>query len=488
MSLVAALITNADDAGAPALVGQPTAYQCLQTEDDDSSYVQFGSAGSVSCAFTDLPAALGVSSLSVTCRYKFIGSASDQQTRMYAILGGVSYYSSWTTSQSASYTQLQQTWTVSPATGVAWTPAEINAAKFGIEYGTAGGESIRYTFLGVSVTYTPVPPTVDVSRHVASVRLWLQKHPEMFGRFRGNLDLLTVPMLGAVDLEHVAGPHATDDGWEQESWQRRPFEVHGRSIDLNSMTVTLKIKDHQRIRCLLRDLAWSDKASGSLGDGIAKFATPGATAHFSRASEHTFTNPVGESETVPVDTPAYGQYGLWILPASGGRAANRYYWTNNSGKRTLNAAQGSFGCEVRLEAVSGAVNQTVAYCYHDASNWWWVYWDGANGRWVFEIRQAASTYRAIKSASPSSGTVYQIGARWTGANGELDVDPYTLSIWVDRVKGTDVVAGGAMAEQASSNFDFGTKAAADTDDLNGAIRKIHSFQYVMTDTEMARPL
>jgi len=491
MSSTATLVPNADDTftgASKTLVGAATSWQCLLSADGDTTYVQFGTAGTVSCAMGDMPAALAVASVVVNCQYKFTGAPSDQQTRMWLDIGGVKYYSSLVNSQSSAYANLSNTWTTNPATSAAWTPAAVNSAKAGIEYSTATSESIRYTYLWIDVTYTPLPPTVDVTRHVGSVSLWLKKRPEAFLQFDGNLDLLNLNLLDMADVEHTAGPHATDLGWEDEVWQRRPFSVHSMSIDLNSMTVSAKLKDQRPIRCLLRDLAWSDKASGSLGDGIARFATPGATWSFTRASEHTFTNPVGESETVPVDTAAYGSGGLYMLSSSGGRAAPRYYVTNNSGKRTLNAAQGSFVCEVNLAAVSGAANQAVAYCYHDASNWWYLYWDGPNARWVFEVRQAGSTYRATKSATPSSATWYQIGARWTGSNGELGASPYTLSVWVDRVKGTDAVAGGAMTEAASSNFDFGSKAAAGTEQLNGQIRKIHSFQEVMNDTEMARQI
>jgi hypothetical protein len=420
--------------------------------------------------------------------YKFIGAATAQQSRLFVVVSGVSYYGAYQNSISATYVTLTETWSLNPATSLPWTQAQINAIGIGVEYSSSLAESIKYSMLIGTVTYTPVPPSVDVTRQVGSVGLWLKKRAEAFLNFEGNLDLLNLNLLDLADVEHTAGPHATEIGWEDEVWQRRPFAVHGMSIDLNTMKVIARLKDQRPIRCLVRDLAWSDKASGSLGDGIARFSTPGSVWTFTRASEHTFTNPVGESETVPTDTPAYGPFGLFMLSASGGRAAPRYKVTNNSTARTWLAAQGGFNCEVYLAAVSGAANQAVAYAFHDASNWHYVYWDGTNARWVFEIRAAGTTYRAVKSATPSANTIYQIGARWTGSNLELGATAFTLSVWVDRVKGTDAVAAAAMTETATANLDFGSKAAAGTEQLNGNIRKIHVYQYVPSDVEMARQI
>lgn len=472
------------------LTGAATLHQCLDSSNDDTSYVQFGADGYAEVGLGNMPSALGVNGLSLSCVYKFTGAATAQKLRLFVRVGGTAYYSGYLGATSATYATLGNTWSTNPATSTAWTQAAVNAASAGVEYSDSLAESIRVSYLAGEVAYSATPPTLDVTRHRLSTHLFLNQRPELFGTFRGNLDVLNSGILDEIDLEHPAGPHATGAGWEDEVWQRRLFAIHGLQIDMNAMAVTARIKDQRDIRCLVRDLAWSDKASGNLLDGIARFATPGAIFTHTRASEHSFTNPVGETEVATIDVPAYGLGGLYMLSASGGRSAPRYYVTNNSGARTLSAAQGSFQCEVNLAAVSAVANQTVAYCYHDASNWWWLYWDPvtATDRWVFEVRAAGTTYRAIKTATPSSATWYQIGARWTGSNGENGDAPYTLSIFVDRVKGSDAVAGAAMTEAASSNFDFGSKGAAGTDQLNGQIRKIFSCQDVWTDTEMMRAI
>lgn len=470
--------------------GEATAHECLDDSNGNTSRVDIGSDGYVSCGYSSMPNATGIASFTANCNFKYTGPGASgaQQLRLFVVIGGVNYYGSYEDATIATYHDISKAWTLNPATSLPWTQAQVNAITIGAEYSSSGSQTVSITYLAGTVSYTPVPASVEVTRHLGSLDLHLKRRPENFGAFAGDLDVLNVSLLGAVDLEHTMGPHATDVGWEPGVWQRRPFAVQELTIEPNRMSVNAKIKDQRRILCLVRDLAWSSKASGSLGDGISRFSTPGSTWSFTRASAHTFTNPVGESETVTINIPAYGSGGLYMLSAAGGVSAPRYYVTNNSGARTWNAAQGTFQCEVNLAAVSAVANQAIAYCYHDASNWAYVYWDGPNGRWVFEVRQAGTTYRATKSATPSSATWYQVGARWTGANLENDDPAYTLSIFIDGVKGTDATAGGAMTQAASSNLDFGSKAAAGTEQLNGQIRKIHSHQIVFTDTEMARAI
>lgn len=385
---------------------------------------------------------------------------------------------------------------LNPIAGTAWTPAALSAARFGAYYDVVGFDSpgarkAPYIYrVTVTVTYTPIPPTVDVTRHVGSLRLADRRQPKLRAQSTGNLDRLRMPILGTFDVEHTTGPHAEDVGWEDEPWQRRPFLVDGYSLDFDALAVRNNLTDLRPNMMLLRYLAWSKKASGALGNGIVFFATPGAQLVFSRASTATFTNPAGDSESVGIDVPAYANGGLLIKPASGpfGRAADFCRVTNNTGARVLNAAFGAFQAEVLLDAVSGSAIQTVDFGYHDANNHHWTYWDGANGRWVAEVKVAGSTYRATKSASPSSVTWYQIARRWTGSNGELGLAPYTLSLFVDRVKGTDAVASGVITEAGTSSVYIGSRNSAGTDILNGQIRKIHSYQYVPTDVEMARTL
>jgi len=467
---------------------------------NDSSYIYFASGGSAEwCVgeYTDVPSALSILQVQITSKQRRgVGSdpAETHKTRRVIRIGGVNYYSAYDTcAGGGGYTDKADVWTTNPATGSPWTPAAVNAAQFGLEISSdavgappSGPEGVRII---PAVDYIPLPAQISPVRHLVSKELFDKMRAGQWVTLKGGLSLLRLSMFDVVDVEHLAGPHATGDGWESDTWERWPGSVRGRTIDPNTGTVELLLKGMRGRRALLWDLGYSDKSSGALEDGIAYFAKK-ASRSFSRASEATFTNAVGESETVAINVPAHDDYGLQILPAAGARSADEYSWSNNTddGGRTWNAAQGYAACEVRLAAVSGAANQTVFYVYHNASNWAWTYWDGANSRWVFEIRSAGTTYRATHSTAPTAGVGCQIGVRWTGSNAENGDAAYTASIFFNRVKGTDVNFVAAMTQAVSSTFWIGTKGGAGTDPLNGSIRKIISSQEVPTDTEMMRTI
>lgn len=491
MSSQETLLPTADEASAGTIVysSGTTSWNLLDDNDDGTNHIRFDSDGSVSMDFgnmSGLPVTVNSVTLSVT--YRTVGTDDGQKARMFVKVSGTPYYSGYLSlSQTSWGASVSYTWLKNPGSGEAWTTPDLNALVGGFELSSYLANSVEFSYLSATVDYFPGQATLKVTRHLASIDLWLKRRPESTARFVGNLDALNVDIFGYVSLEHIAGPSDSGEGWEAKPWQREEFIVHGHSTDLDNLTDTVDLHHHRRDMALVVFLANTSKKAGIIEDGVARFCVPSATFYFLRSSEATFTNALGESETSPVNVPCYAD-GLLILPSSGGRAADRAYFENNidDGGRTWNAAQGTFFAEVRLEAVSGAANQTVAYVYHDASNWAWCYWDGPNARWVFEIRAAGTTYRATKSATPSAATWYWIGARWTGAEAELDATAYTASVWVDGVKGTDVVVGAAMTQAFTSSLEIGTKAAAGTDTLNGTIRNIHSLPIVYTDDEMGR--
>ena len=169
------------------------------------------------------------------------------------------------------------------------------------------------------------------------------------------------------------------------------------------------------------------------------------------------------------------------------RNASKLTISNNTAARCWNAAQGAFVCEVIPQwstAELGNKNATIAWIDFGASNWVWYGYDGVNDRFFAEIRAGGTTYRAFKSTTLVAGQVYVFGARHTGSNGELDLTPFTLSVFIDTVKGTDVVMAAAVTETATSDLEIGSKAALEH--FNGVVRLAHSYQWVPTDSEMAR--
>ena len=469
--------------GIAAYSSGSTAYNLL-TDNEATNKITFTSVdGSVEVTIQKMGSAASISSVNLICVDQGTGGGADtySSVSVYLRIGGVNYTT--VIGPAGAGRTYSATWTTNPATGAAWTPVSINSIQaIGFSCTTWITAGCMPTYLVLNVSYLPAPDSTDITRHLGSVDLWLKKRPETYITMTGNLDLLNVGIMQPAALEHTAGPHATDAGWEDEVWQRRPGIVHGLSIDLNALTIRLKMKDHRPVRCLVRDLAWSDKASGNIGDGIARFSTPGSTWSFTRAMEETFTNPVGESESVPNNVPGYAADGLQILA---GTSVTRYYVTNNTGERTWSAAQGTFQCEFKFLGTL-AQDRTIAYCYHDADNFAHLYYEHSSTKIKFLIRAQANTESITSTTTPVTGTFYQIGVSWTGTNLENDAVEHTMSLYLDRVLEATGEAATVMAEATSSTLDFGS--AAGSSQLRGIIRKIHSFQDVFTHTEMTRPI
>lgn len=128
-------------------------------------------------------------------------------------------------------------------------------------------------------------------------------------------------------------------------------------------------------------------------------------------------------------------------------------------------------------------NKTVFYVEHDVNNYEWLYYDGANARWVYEVKAAGSTYRSVMSHSPVAGTQYLIVTRKVSAAGELAITPQTLSLFVDKVKGTDVVAAPiVVATNAFKNP--GSRNGADC--FDGNIWQQEITQQVRSDAQIGR--
>ena len=184
----------------------------------------------------------------------------------------------------------------------------------------------------------------------------------------------------------------------------------------------------------------------------------------------------GEYETSRVITEA----------ASVARAADQLLVSNNTAARSFNNAQGTFACEVIPEWDQSTItaDKTVFYVSYDANNYEWLYYESAGNQWVFERKVATTIYQATASANPVQGTTYKLVARWTGSNSEEDLTAFTASVFVDGVKGTDVVTGAAPTESATNNLEMGSKAGSTS--FSGNIRLIHSYPYVASDVECKR--
>lgn len=75
--------------------------------------------------------------------------------------------------------------------------------------------------------------------------------------------------------------------------------------------------------------------------------------------------------------------------------------------------------------------------------------------WQFVRSIGGTTTTAVKAGTVTRGSQVEVGVRWVGSDGELDLDNYTQDIVVDGVKGTAAVAGGLPTKQDESYLHVG---------------------------------
>lgn len=114
-----------------------------------------------------------------------------------------------------------------------------------------------------------------------------------------------------------------------------------------------------------------------------------------------------------------------------------------------------------------------------------LFYDASAGAWVLERKVGGSTYQATKTATVTRDTLVKLAARWTGAEDELDLTAYTISIFVDGVKGTDDVAAAPTFDAGGETLYLGADSSH-ANQLNGARRETRVFPAALTDEELAR--
>lgn len=129
-------------------------------------------------------------------------------------------------------------------------------------------------------------------------------------------------------------------------------------------------------------------------------------------------------------------------------------------------------------------NKTIFYVEHDANNKEWLYYDGANTRWAYEVTVAGAMVRAAKSDSPVTGPQKKIVTRRCSSFGEQGLAAFTISVFVDGVRGTDAVAAGSPAIATAGFTDFGNRLASDQ--FDGNIYNDDITQQALSDAQIGR--
>ena len=247
------LLPTIDDSssGTIAYSSGGSAAALINSNDNDSSYIDFQSNGYIAVNIGDMtvtPAAINNVTITTSARYVASTGLLDEEAAIFVKIGTTRYLAGWEAIDVSAFPSggnlYTASWTTNPDTGDPWTATDINALIIGLEVQNHEND-IRLSYLELVVDFYGIQDTLNATRYIASLELFHSRKTHSIGTFVGTMDLLDVPLGGRVSLEHIAGPHATGEGWESKKWQREPFIVHSHTIDLNKMTVTTDLL-HER--------------------------------------------------------------------------------------------------------------------------------------------------------------------------------------------------------------------------------------------------
>jgi hypothetical protein len=190
---------------------------------------------------------------------------------------------------------------------------------------------------------------------------------------------------------------------------------------------------------------------------------------------------------VQVEVYPYPTSRIVTAAAAVTRAADSLTIENFHGKRVWMNERGYahlvFIPEWNSADVTG-VSRFLWSAFYDANNSFKLFYSGGTS---FKVRTRIAGVvvdTAVTQAVVRGGT-YEIGFRWTGADGEEDLTPYTLSIFCNGVKGTDAVYAGPMPTMTSAPFLTIGSAEGAVNHCDGWIRHFVVGQAVFSDEEIA---
>jgi len=111
--------------------------------------------------------------------------------------------------------------------------------------------------------------------------------------------------------------------------------------------------------------------------------------------------------------------------------------------------------------------------------------DGMIARRVIRVLTVYSKTFYFVDKGIQRGTTYDIGCRWTGADGEEDLAPYSISIFVNGVKGTDGLAPGIPTSLPAAPYFYIGSDQAGANNADGWFKHFVIGQSVFSDEEIA---
>ena len=190
-----------------------------------------------------------------------------------------------------------------------------------------------------------------------------------------------------------------------------------------------------------------------------------------------FQIELGRSATSPIVTTT----------AAVARAVDNLKIENFTGKVVYDPARLTGYVEVvpnfNSAEMAAGTSRFILIAYKDANNYDLLYYAEGTG-FVFYRHLAGVGSSAFKAQAVTRGIVYKIGFRATGTDAEEDLTAHTISVFVNGVKGTDAVPGGAWTPGAAEYLYVGQNTTPDAATWDGGLRQLVIRPFVLADDEM----
>lgn len=311
---IATLLPESDESSSGTLVltSGSSHWSLLDDDDGDANAVRFDSDGFVAMNYGNLPSTAAViRSIQIQAKAKAVAAYDTQVGKMFVKIYGTKYYSSpFPLTTSGAYMTLGYTWELNPAIDDVWNPIFGNALVAGFDVSGFSANSAAVSFLPAYVDYLPTPPGVDAARDVASRRVWLRRRADRKITLTGPPRLLDFKPGSRIELSHIAGLHATDPGWKDSIYERRPLWVESVRWNPTTMTVALTCVDHRPKLCMMFDSGYATVA-GVGRDGLLRMS-PGAIWTMTRSTAAEVQDATGRLVSVPIDVEALAARGQVI--------------------------------------------------------------------------------------------------------------------------------------------------------------------------------